>query len=168
MHDESTALIPLRARDGSIRAYAIIDAADAEWVSQWRWHLTNEGYAARGEYVGGGRSQQTVRCFKMHRELLGLTRSDKATVDHINRNRLDNRRCNLRSLDNAVSAQNKASYAGATSPHRGVSLHKPTGKWLARIQVNKKAMHIGLFESEAEAAEAARASRARLMPFAVD
>lgn len=37
MHDQDTVRIPLRARDGSIRAYALVDAADAEWLSQWTW-----------------------------------------------------------------------------------------------------------------------------------
>jgi hypothetical protein len=31
--------IPLRARDGSVKAWALIDAADAAWLNQWRWSM---------------------------------------------------------------------------------------------------------------------------------
>lgn len=41
------ARIPLRDRHGEVRAFAIVDDADFEWLNQWRWHLDGEGYARR-------------------------------------------------------------------------------------------------------------------------
>jgi len=49
--DGLTARLPLFRRDGTVRAYAKIDANDATWVSQWRWHMVS-GYAARAAGKG--------------------------------------------------------------------------------------------------------------------
>src|SRR5688572_13204571 len=73
--------IPLRAQDGSIRAWAIVDASDADFASQWLWCLV-EGYAARTVYPDDGR--YTV---KLHRALLGLVPGDGLEGDHISRDK---------------------------------------------------------------------------------
>ena len=163
MHDQSTVRIPLRAKDGSVRAYALIDAADAPFVNQWRWYLT-AGYASRAE--GTKRMKRTI---SLHREILGLVPGDGFDGDHINRNRLDNRRLNLRRVTRAQGHQNLPAHSTrGTSSYRGVGWHQRLGKWRARVTINGKDHHIGWFTTEAEAAEAARNGRARLMPFAVD
>lgn len=161
--DPGTALIPLPAQDGSIRAYALIDASDAEWAGQWRWHLVGTGYA--GRRMWGTASSRVVL---LHRELLGPMYGDDTEGDHIDRDPLNNRRGNLRPLTLAGNLQNKPSYRGSTSPYRGVSWNRRQQQWHAQIQVSGKKMHLGYFTDELEAAEAARAARARLMPYAVD
>ena len=162
--DGLTAHIPLRARDGSIRAYAIVDAADADWVNQWHWCLDN-GYARRSQKADG-RNQAIL----LHRELLGLTPFDNREGDHLDLDRLNNRRSNLRVLpyDGRPNTQNKRSYRGSTSAHRGVSWSTRYGQWVAQIQINGKGQFLGRFDDELEAAEVARAARARLMPYATD
>src|SRR5690349_2281294 len=70
--DGLTARIPLHAQDGSVKAYALIDAADAAWVSQWRWWSGPAGSAMRKELIGGRR-----RSVLLHRELMGLTFGDE-------------------------------------------------------------------------------------------
>lgn len=160
---DGAALIPLRARDGSVRAYAIVDAADADWVNQWRWCLDGNGYASRGVRHSG-----RTRQFQLHRELLGLTRGDGFEGDHIDRNHLNCRRYNLRVVRRPGNTQNKSSYAGSTSAYRGVSWTADRGRWQAQIQVNGKKTHLGFFSDEHEAAEVARAARVRMMPFATN
>jgi hypothetical protein len=162
---QDTARIPLRAKDGSIRAYAIVDAADAEWASRWAWHLNNNGYAARHEWDGTSATDRTVL---LHRELLGLVYGDHRHGDHIDRDRLNCRRANLRSLPHAGSMQNKSSYRGARSAYRGVTWSKHARKWTAQVSVRGKHINLGYFDTEQQAAEAARAGRARLLPYAVD
>jgi len=164
--DGLTALVPLHARDRrTVRAYALIDAADAVWASQWRWSLVN-GYASRAECGSAGK---TIR-FSLHRELLGLAPGDGLDVDHRNRNRLDNRRSNLRILPRAgyPNNQNVPSDAGASSQYRGVSWNGRDKRWMAAVRVNGVQHRLGGFTDEREAAEAARAARARLMPYSVD
>lgn len=157
------ARIPLCRRDGSISGYVLINAADVAWASQYRWHLTDKGYAARNVWVG--RKHHMV---PMHRELLGLSKGDGLEVDHRNRNRCDNRRSNLRAVTSDDQHHNRSSYAGSSSRFRGVSWHKVTQKWRARVQVYGKTHYLGLFDSEEEAGAAIRAARLDVMPFALD
>jgi hypothetical protein len=154
--------IPLRARDGSIRAYTLVDAGIAEWANQWRWHL-HDGHAGRNGHLGGRR----IRIL-LHREILGLTYGDKLEGDHINRDKLDNRRSNVRVVPHNGQKQNVPSRPGSSSKFRGVDLFKRTGRWRASVTVNRVVHHLGYFSTEIEAAEVARVARLRLMLYAVD
>lgn len=162
MHDDDIALIPLRARDGSVKAHAIVDAADAEWVNQWRWCRLPNGYIARTAQGEG-----VQRTIYLHRALLGLEYGNVLTADHINRNRADNRRANLRAVSRGGNSQNVPSQKGV-SRHRGVYLNRSTGKWTAQICLHGRSTHLGTFAEEQDAAEVARAARRRLMPYATD
>jgi hypothetical protein len=159
--DGLAALFPLFARGGLIRSYATIDASDIELVQQWHWSLSN-GYVIRRMWA------PTQRKIYLHRELLGLTPGDGLEGDHRDRDRLNNRRSNLRIVTHNGNKQNKSSKPGASSQYRGVRWHKRAGKWAAEVQVNGKHHHLGLFTDEYEAGEVARLGRARLMPYAVD
>jgi hypothetical protein len=173
MHPDDTcpdgaACIPLRRRDGSIRAYTIVDAADAEWANQWRWRW-NGGYAARnGEKIAPKR----FSVISLHRELLGLPRKrqsgDTREGDHINRDRLDNRRANLRVLTRDEQAQNKSSRKMSSSQYRGVSWNTSARKWKAYIRVDGRLRNLGHFTDEHEAGRIARAARLEAMPYATD
>lgn len=160
--DGLSAKIPLRARDGSIRAYTIVDATDAEWANQWSWQLSN-GYARRTYQDESGRHN-----VYLHRALLSLDEGIPLEGDHINRDRLDNRRENLRPGTHAENGQNQPIRLGMTSCHRGVSWAPEKRKWLANVGINGKTINVGYFASEHDAANAVRDARKRLMPFAVD
>lgn len=157
------ALIPLLAKDGSIRAHVIVDAADVAWATQWRWSLNKNGYAQRDQRRGGDR-----RVILMHRELLGLQTGDEIEGDHINRNRLDNRRSNLRAVSKIVNRQNLSSRTASSSRFRGVSWRSDMGKWVAQVSHGRTNHYLGCFENEIDAAEAARQGRMRLLSGAVD
>lgn len=154
--------VPLRAKNGDIKAHALVDAADAAAVCQWQWFLASFGYAVRGKRVDG-----RLRMALMHREILGLVPFDGLEVDHINRDRLDNRRCNLRIVTKGEQRQNQMR-AGGTSKFRGVCWDKSRKRWRASIQVAGVWQHLGRFKSEETAAQVAHAARMRLMPFATD
>ncbi len=96
--DGLTVTIPLRAKDGSIKGHAMIDSIDVA-LSRWRWCLSR-GYAVRGVRARGGH-----RLISLHRQILGLTFGDGVEVDHINRNKLDNRRSNLRIVTHGGNMQ---------------------------------------------------------------
>lgn len=158
--NDEMAKVPLHGRGGVVRAYAIIDTADAEWAGRWRWVLTAQGYASRAiERLGHKTS------LPMHRELLGLVPGDGLEGDHINRDRLDNRRSNLRIVTRQGNGQNLPSMGGH-SRFRGVTWDKRRGKWYAQASMSGKHIYFGTFATEEEAAEAARAGRIRLMPYA--
>lgn len=160
--DGLTAEVPLRTKDGSVCGWTLVDADKAEWANQWTWGVANGGYATRWQRING-----IFTNVVLHRVLLGLTTGDGLEGDHRDRNRLNNRLSNLLVVTTAEQMQNKSSYRGSTSAHRGVSLHR-TGKWQASISVGGKMRYLGLFSDEAEAAQVALAARQALMPFATD
>ena len=68
-------------------------------------------------------------------------------TDHINRNKLDNRQSNLRSLSPSESSQNRGLFRNNTSGYRGVTWDKLNKKWLAQIYTNKKQVCLGRYIS---------------------
>ncbi len=80
-------------------------------------------------------------------------------IDHENRIRDDNRIKNLRNATQTNNTHNRVKavgYAGKPchSPHKGVTLHKRSQRWMVRIQVKGKRLHVGEFNTQEEAAEA--------------
>ncbi len=157
--------VPLRNRQKAVTGYALVDDEDADLVGGVRWHLY-QGYARRS-LNSGPTGKRVVRPLLMHRHILGLVPGDGLTVDHINRNRLDNRRENLRVVTYAQNMQNRPSHAGASSPYRGVSWSKAQRLWVAHARIDKVLHHIGSFADEVEAARAAQAYRDEHMPYAL-
>lgn len=153
--------IPLRARGGEIRAYAVVDDADFDWLNRWPWHL-DSGYAARMELRDGKR-----RPVRMHRQILGLGPGDKRQGDHINRDRLDHRRANLRvcTRGDADNRQNVGLYSTNTSGYRGVGWDKSRNKWMAYGHIDDKMHNLGRYDTAESAAEVAAAFRREHMPF---
>lgn len=163
--DAASALIPLCSRSNDIVAYAAIDVADVERIACYRWYL-HRGYARRTERGEDGRK----RTVHMHRAILANDLADSLEVDHIDRDRLNNRRANLRAVSRADNMQNKSLYRiRRSSQHRGVSYDpRWNGRWKAQVKINGKARFIGHFATEAEAHAAVVDARARLMPFSTD
>lgn len=161
--DGLTASIPLLSQRGDVRAHAIVDAADAAWAGQWRWSQ-HHGYAERGESIDG-----KLVVIALHRELLGLPRvSDGRQGDHINRNRLDDRRSNLRIVPKGKNPQNMGNKRGTSSQYRGVSWSAKMKKWLVQVNINGRSKYFGVFDSEEDAAKRAQEVRRLHMPYAVD
>ena len=156
--DGLTARVPLQARDGSITGYTIVDVVDVAWVQQWRWQLSPSGRAIRGE--------KGVTHY-LHRDLLGVT-DPKIEVDHWDLDPLNNRRSNFRILGRPENAQNLPVRQNASSAHRGVSWVARRQKWWAYCNVGGKRVYSEFFETEQEAADAARAARARYLPYATN
>jgi hypothetical protein len=100
---------------------------------------------------------------RLHREILELQPYEKRFVDHINGDKLDNRRSNLRVVTEAQNRQNVPVYGGY-SRFRGVSRSGP--RWRARVTIDGTSIDGGSFATEEEAAVAARELRAIHMPFA--
>ena len=81
----------------------------------------------------------------------------KDQIDHINRDRADNRIANLREVTNKQNLQNAGKYSHNTSGHTGVCWHKQSSKWEAKIRHNYKHIYLGLFTDLAEAISARKA-----------
>lgn len=139
--------------------WAWVSPEDAAAVGKVPWHL-QDWYAKGKAWVGG----RTVN-FKMHRFILGLGPA-APWVDHVNGDRLDNRRENLRLVTPFESAQNKRSMPRRhpDSRRRGVIWHPGLKCWQVRVRDR----YVGSFNTVAEADAAAKVARSLLMPFAVD
>lgn len=125
--------------------FAIVDDGDYEYLNQFKWWVSDGGYAVRTQWLPSKK-------IKMHREIMN-TPEDMIT-DHINGNKLDNRRENLRVCNKSQNAANAKTYNTNKSQARGVSLHKQSGKWRASITVSRKNIHLGLYETVEEASRA--------------
>lgn len=79
-------------------------------------------------------------------------------VDHINRNGLDNYRCNLRPATRLQNRMNCGLSKRNKSGFKGVSWHKSCNKWVAKIEINDKSIYLGLFDDKIEAAKAYNAA----------
>lgn len=163
MHYMEHREIPLRARDGSVRAMVLVDADDYDWLNASRWSLIR-GYAYRGKRRGD-EGRGTVL---MHRQIMGLETGDPREVDHVNGDGLDNRRSNLRVVDKREQQQNLRSHGDSRSKYRGVSLHKRTGTWVVQVQIDRKRHCLGYYADEDEAGRVAADFRRQHMTHAVD
>lgn len=110
-----------------------IDAEDYEDLSQFKWHITNLGYVRR-TFKGGGEY--------LHRRLLMAEKGQE--IDHINRNKLDNRKANLRICTRSENMQN-------TQARR---IYKEFNRYKVKFNRDNKTVWVGSFKTlgEAEAA----------------
>lgn len=146
---QSHALIAL---GNSIR-HALVDAEDHARVAGFTWTLSRGGYARFLTDPRTRAAQGLPMEVLLHRFVLGFP---STAIDHINGDRLDNRRCNLRPCTAAQNNFNVAApNAGSASPFRGVGWRADVGKWRARIIVDGKQHCLG-FHGRIEEAIAAR------------
>lgn len=123
----------------------IVDDEDYEYLNQFKWYLSYYGYAVRNTKMENGNKKS----IKMHREILKVQSNE--FIDHINHNRLDNRKSNLRIATKSQNAANSKKRK-SSSKFKGVSWIQILGKWRARIRVNGKSYHLGVFNNEIDAA----------------
>lgn len=82
----------------------------------------------------------------------------KLDIDHINRNRSDNRIANLREVTHKQNHQNRSKSSNNTSGHPGIYWDKQKSKWRAKIEHNQKQIHLGYFTDIEEALSARKAA----------
>ncbi len=75
-------------------------------------------------------------------------------IDHIDRNKSNNKWCNLRHASGSENKANKPSQFGSLSKYLGVDWSKSKLKWRARTSKNGKSYYLGDFDCEIEAAKA--------------
>jgi hypothetical protein len=115
------------------------DLEDYELIKEYYWHSIN-GYACATD-------TKTKTTILMHRIIMNCLRFDEKCVDHINHNVFDNRKQNLRICTNFQNNANKNLRKDNTSGTSGVVLDKRTNKWVAQILINRKHIHLGVFEN---------------------
>lgn len=134
---------------------AIVDEADFEYLSQWKWCFASTGYAVR---TGRKHEPERDRTVYMHRVVIRAHEDEE--VDHANMDRLDNRRSNLRIATCSENTHNKQKLARNKTGFKGVS-KTPQGTFRACLGLNKRVLSIGIFKT-AEAAHAAYSKAAAI------
>ena len=127
--------------------YAIVDNEDFEEYSKLKWNYQH-GYASRMS----SRKDGPQRMIFMHRLINNTT--EGYDTDHINRNKLDNRHCNLRTATRSENQQNVGIRKDNTSGVKGINYNITLKRWSARIQRNKVRKLIGFFKTKDEAVNA--------------
>ncbi len=124
---------------------AIVDDEDLNYLSQWEWKISSGGYAVSTQREADGKLKNIF----MHR-IVNKT-PERLLCDHINGNRLDNRKCNLRA---ATPAQNAKNLHGAWGKieYKGVTKLTNTRRYRATIRVNGETINLGWFRTPYEAA----------------
>lgn len=131
--------------------FAMVDDEDFDYLSQWKWGIS-KGYATRKSYLGFIDGKHKRGFFSMHRvinkTLVGMD------TDHINGDRLDNRKENLRSATRTENIFNRPKHKNSRSGYKGVNWRKDLKKWRAEIQFNGIRKTIGFFENIDDAVKA--------------
>jgi hypothetical protein len=122
--------------------FALVDDADYEALSRFKWYLQNDGYAARNVMTPTGRGTEL-----MHRRIAGAKHGDDVEVDHRDVDKLNNCRGNLRSCARAENLRNYPKRIDNTSGFKGVTLRRETGKWRARIGFRNRYINLGTFDT---------------------
>ena len=137
--------LPVTAPGGAL-THTLVDAGDAKRLAHRSWWLHPDGYAASDVT-----SCDAKTIAYLHREILAPPPG--LLVDHINGDRLDNRRANLRL---ATPSQNNANSRDRPrrSGFRGVYWHGQAQRWVSQISIGGRLRHLGLFDDPAEAARA--------------
>lgn len=136
-------------------AEVLVDDADIPLVGQYKWHLSHNGYVVRRVRIDGRKP-----IIYLHRAIMSADWA--GDIDHINGDRLDNRRQNLRYATRSENNMNARARKGTASRHKGVTWHKQDRLWWAYIKHEGKQRSLGMHKTEADAARAYNAAAKRL------
>lgn len=132
--------------------FAIVDEADYEWLSQWKWYATWSLHTKTFIAIRKGKREPGRReSIMMHREILGLKYGDRGHTDHINGNTLDNRRENLRVVTYSQNNMNRRMPRNNTSGHKGLFQVRKNGRWQVTLSKDKKRYYFGSYVTREEA-----------------
>jgi HNH endonuclease len=126
--------------------FTMVDDEDYDWLNQWKWYLNTDRYVIRANRVCGVRKTTW-----MHREL--IKPEIGVFVDHIDGNKLDNRKGNLRICTPSENSRNRGPNKSRNLP-KGAHWKPRDNIFHSQIKVNYKAIHLGRFATAQEAANA--------------
>ena len=111
--------------------FTIVD--DDIELPKGKWTLNKNGYAYK--HIGGKRGKVWTLQGWIMQTPKGMQ------TDHLNGNRLDNRRANLHICTGSLNNQRIGGI------HRGIHWYKPTNRWRVGIAFKKRSFHLGYFKN---------------------
>lgn len=128
----------------------LINPEDIDKIKITNWRLNEKGYVT---------SSINRKTTKIHNLILNRdTSNPKITCDHINRNKLDNRKQNLRIISHLENNLN----SDRVNKGKGYCFRRDRNKWMAYIKINNKVKTIGYYNTEEEAKEARKVFTVRI------
>ena len=152
--------LKIRGKHGAGKV-AIVDASLAPLLRRYKWYTRPDGYVYRSSRKGRGST------IYLHREVMRHSGRDTQglEVDHINNDKLDNRRHNLRLVTRSQNEQNQpARSARSATGYRNVYHHK--GMYRVTVQLHGKTHNFGHFDDLDEAIVVAKEARRELFTHA--
>ena len=125
--------------------HALVDDQDYDWLMTWRWHVITSKYTC---YAGTSTKEDGLYCTLLMHRIVTMC-PPRLEPDHLNHNGLDNRKENLAVGTRRMNQSNRNEKT--SSKYVGVDWYKNTKKWRARIKVQGKSEHLGLFDNEHDA-----------------
>ena len=141
-NENNQAIIIIKNKKKEVISETIIDEKIYYKLMKYPWRLCKNGYI-----VGKIENNKDVYLSRYVTDYSG-----KDIVDHINNNKLDNRKENLRIVTIQENSFNKLSQKNSTSKYIGVSWNKGMKKWCSAIFYKEK-ITLGYFDNEEEAAK---------------
>ena len=121
--------------------YTLIDDEDYEEVSKYFWHRDAQGYVV---------SAISFKNIRLHRFIMDAPKG--SMLDHIDGNRLNNTKGNLRYVTCSQNCMNQRKSRGGTSKYKGVYIGWNKHRWYAAVRKNGKQNYLGSFKTEENAA----------------
>ena len=128
----------------------IFDLEDYDKIKDYTWSRRHEGYARCTRKENG-----KIKIYNVYRVIMNVDDS-KLEVDHINGDKWDNRKCNLRIVAHVDNMKNRKINKNNTSGYTGIK-QIPCGNWTARIRANGKEIWLGSYKTKEEAIAARKA-----------
>ena len=142
LHEDYAELI-IYSREGKKKMTSLIDIEDVPYVEKYSWCERSRGYVGR---------VQNGKIITLHR---ALTKAKKGeVVDHINKDKADNRKSNLRVCTQQYNLFNSSKKSNNVSGVTGVGFDEKSDKWRARICVDYKNISLGFYDEKSDAIKA--------------
>lgn len=135
--------------------FAIVSDEDAEIESYGNWVAHKSGNHFYACYRGStaNRPRTWMHALVLER-ILNRSLKKGEIPDHINGDKLDNRRENIRLASRSQNEANKPPRGNCSSRFKGVCWDREKGLWRCMITINKRRIHIGYYKEEEDAAKA--------------
>ena len=123
----------------------MIDADFIPTFEQYCWCMNHKGYIKRSNYG--------MPKLLLHWMVMGYDHACANPIDHINRDKTDCRRCNLRFVTDQQNSMNRSIQSNNRTGYIGVSYSKKDGTYGAKIGLNNKNIYLGYTKDIVEAAQ---------------
>lgn len=125
------------------------DIEDLPLIQNYYWSISTTGYAVSYYFTRDEDNKRIHHMRLFHRMIMNAL--DGMDVDHINRNRLDNRKMNLRLCLSQQNDYNNSLSKSNTSGVTGVSYNKQRKLWRAYISYQGKRIELGWYSNKLDA-----------------